>query len=75
LLKNLSESLLNRRLKHFQVRTSRCMGKDLNVAIPFILAFDKGVRNSTFIHLRAKGPNIYMYKRGRIYKDPPGEIQ
>jgi hypothetical protein len=51
------------------------MGKDLNVAIPFILAFDKGVRNSTFIHLRAKGPNIYMYKRGRIYKDPPEEIQ
>jgi hypothetical protein len=33
------------------------------------------VMNNTCIHLRAKGPNIYMYKRGRIYKEPPGEIQ
>jgi hypothetical protein len=33
------------------------------------------VLNDTYIHLRAKGPNIYMYRRGRIYKDPHGEIQ
>jgi hypothetical protein len=33
------------------------------------------VMNSTCIHLRVKGPNIYMYRRGRIYKKPPGEIQ
>jgi hypothetical protein len=33
------------------------------------------VRNSTCILLRAKGLNIYMYKRGRIYKEPPREIQ
>jgi hypothetical protein len=33
------------------------------------------VMNSTCIHLRVKGPNIYMYRRGRIYKEPPGEIQ
>jgi hypothetical protein len=33
------------------------------------------VMNSTCIHLRAKGPNIYMYRRRRIYKEPPGEIQ
>jgi hypothetical protein len=26
--------------------------------------------NSTCIHLRVKGPNIYMYSRGRIYKEP-----
>jgi hypothetical protein len=29
------------------------------------------VMNNTFIHLRVKSPNIYMYKRGRIYKEPP----
>jgi hypothetical protein len=28
------------------------------------------VKNSTCIQLRTKGPNIYMYKRGRIYKEP-----
>jgi hypothetical protein len=33
------------------------------------------VMNSTCIHLRAKGPNIYMYRRERTYKEPPGEIQ
>jgi hypothetical protein len=33
------------------------------------------VMNSTCIHLRVKGPNIYMYRRGRIYKEPPREIQ
>jgi hypothetical protein len=33
------------------------------------------VMNITCIHLRAKGPNIYMYRRGGIYKEPPGEIQ
>jgi hypothetical protein len=33
------------------------------------------VMNSTCIHLRGRGPNIYMYKRGRIYKEPLGEIQ
>jgi hypothetical protein len=26
------------------------------------------IRNITYIHLRVKGSNIYMYKRGRIYK-------
>jgi hypothetical protein len=29
------------------------------------------IMNSTCIYLRAKGPNIYMYKRGRIYKEQP----
>jgi hypothetical protein len=33
------------------------------------------VMNSTCIHLRAKSSYIYMYRRGRIYKDPTGEIQ
>jgi hypothetical protein len=28
------------------------------------------VMNSTCIHLRVEGPNIYMYRRGRIYKEP-----
>jgi hypothetical protein len=33
------------------------------------------VMNNICIHLRAKGLNIYMYRRGRIYKEPPEEIQ
>jgi hypothetical protein len=33
------------------------------------------VMNSTCIHLRAKGSHIYMYRRERIYKELPGEIQ
>jgi hypothetical protein len=33
------------------------------------------VMNSTCIHLRDRGSNIYMYRRGRIYKEPPREIQ
>jgi nitrogen fixation/metabolism regulation signal transduction histidine kinase len=28
------------------------------------------VMNSTCIHLRAKDSNLYMYRRGRIYKEP-----
>jgi hypothetical protein len=33
------------------------------------------IMNNTCIHLRASGSYIYMYRRGRIYKEPPGEIQ
>jgi hypothetical protein len=36
---------------------------------------DKSVMNSTCIHLRVRGSNIYMYRRRRIYKKNPGEIQ
>jgi hypothetical protein len=32
------------------------------------------VMNNTCIHLRVKVLNIYMYKRGRIYKEPYEEI-
>jgi hypothetical protein len=32
------------------------------------------VMNSNCIHMRTEDLNIYMYKRGRIYKEPPGEI-
>jgi hypothetical protein len=28
------------------------------------------IMNSTCIHLREKGQNIYMYRMGRIYKEP-----
>jgi hypothetical protein len=31
--------------------------------------------NSTCIHLRVKDANIYMYNRGRIYKESTGKIQ
>jgi hypothetical protein len=27
------------------------------------------IMNNTYIHLMARGPNIYMYRRGRIYKE------
>jgi hypothetical protein len=33
------------------------------------------VMNNTCIHLRVRGLNIYMCRRGRIYKEPPEEIQ
>jgi hypothetical protein len=33
------------------------------------------VMNSTCIHLRIKGLNIYMYSRERIYKETSEEIQ
>jgi hypothetical protein len=33
------------------------------------------IMNNTCIHLRVKGLNIYMYMRGRIYKEPRREIQ
>jgi hypothetical protein len=32
------------------------------------------VMYNTCIHMKVEDPNIYMYKRGRIYKEPPGEI-
>jgi hypothetical protein len=41
---------------------------------PYILALYH-VINSTCIHLRDMGSYIYMYRRDRIYKEPPGEIQ
>jgi hypothetical protein len=28
------------------------------------------VINITYIHMRDNDPNIYMYKRGKIYKEP-----
>jgi hypothetical protein len=34
-----------------------------------------GVMNSTYIHLRVSDSYIYMYRRGRIYKEPPEKIQ
>jgi DNA-binding transcriptional regulator YdaS (Cro superfamily) len=36
---------------------------------PYILALYH-VMNNTCIYLRFKGPNIYMYRRGRIYREP-----
>jgi hypothetical protein len=42
--------------------------------LTLVCGFVYHVMNSTCIHLRAEGPNIYLYMRGRIYKEPPGEI-
>jgi hypothetical protein len=39
------------------------------------LTYDLIVMNNTCIHLRVKCPNIYMYRRKRIYKEPHVEIQ
>jgi hypothetical protein len=30
----------------------------------------KSVMNSTYIHLRVRDPNIYMYRRGEYTKNP-----
>jgi hypothetical protein len=40
------------------------------------LVFDSvyHVMNSTCIHMRTEDLNIYMYRRERIYKEPPREI-
>jgi hypothetical protein len=53
--------------------TSGSVQEEKNPTLVF--AFVYHVMNSTCIHLRVRGPNIYMYKRGRIYKEPLGEIQ
>jgi hypothetical protein len=42
---------------------------------PVLDSLVEGVMNNTCIYLRDKGPNIYMYMRGRIYKESPGGIQ
>jgi hypothetical protein len=52
-------------------RVSHAMHRGKN---PKILALYH-VMNSTCIHLRVRDSYIYMYRRGRIYKEPPGEIQ
>jgi hypothetical protein len=41
----------------------------------FLTSVVTGVMNSTCIHLRTGGPNIYMYMKGKIYKEPPEGIQ
>jgi hypothetical protein len=39
------------------------------------LASNITFRNSNCIDLRDKGPNIYMYRKEKIYKESIGEIQ
>jgi hypothetical protein len=38
--------------------------------LTLVCGFVYHVMNSTCIHLRAEGSNIYLYRRGRIYKEP-----
>jgi hypothetical protein len=33
------------------------------------------VMNNTSIDMRTLCPNIYMYRRGRIYKEPPLPVE
>jgi hypothetical protein len=48
------------------------MGGEENLTLVFGSVYH--VMNSTCIDMRALGLNIYMYKRGKIYEEPPGEI-
>jgi hypothetical protein len=41
-------------------------GGEKNISLIFDYVYY--VMNITYIHLRASDPNIYMYRRGRIYK-------
>jgi hypothetical protein len=50
-------------------------GVPWEVWTPFVVQRCAVVMNSTCIHLRTRGLNIYMYRRGRIYKEPLKEIQ
>jgi hypothetical protein len=50
-------------------------GVPWEVWTPFMVQRCAVVMNSTCIHLRTRGLNIYMYRRGRIYKEPLKEIQ
>jgi hypothetical protein len=38
--------------------------------LTLIFGFVYHVRNNTCIHMRTGGPNIYIYRRGRIHKEP-----
>jgi hypothetical protein len=48
-------------------------GGEKNISLIFDYVYY--VMNITYIHLRAGDPNIYMYRRGRIYKKNHEEIQ
>jgi hypothetical protein len=62
------------RNKQVASATCRSTGEERN-KLTLICGSRYHVMNNTCIYLRAKCPNIYMYKRGRIYKEPPGEMQ
>jgi hypothetical protein len=44
----------------------RLLGRRENLTL--VCGFVYHVMNNTCIHLKIKGPNIYMYRRRRIYK-------
>jgi hypothetical protein len=50
-------------------------GREKKRTLTLKIGSDYHVMNNTCIHLRARGSNIYMYRRGTIYKESTGEIQ
>jgi hypothetical protein len=54
---------------HFKgLVVEKCFVIKFELPLPFVM-------NNTCIYLRVEGPNIYMYRRGRIYKEPLRKIQ
>jgi hypothetical protein len=72
--KNHGEEAEEKRLAVGQSARKKSLGERKRI-LTLICGSVYHVMNKTYIHLRAKGPNIYMYKRERIYKEYPDEIQ
>jgi hypothetical protein len=70
--KNIARSEEKRDEEH--ARSARNRGEERRT-LTLKIGYVYHVMNSSCIHLRAEGSNIYMYRRGRIYKEPPGEVQ
>jgi hypothetical protein len=71
--KNRSTPEGTKMLAQVQHQEQRRLGEERKTNPNF--GFVYHVMNNTCIYLRAKRLNIYMYRRRRIYKEPPGEIQ
>jgi hypothetical protein len=56
--------------KERQAAATKCRGKKSLGERTLIFGSVYHVMNSTYIHLRTKDPNIYMYRRGEYIKNP-----
>jgi hypothetical protein len=64
----------------FNTKNKNCSNREVREIVgkrtlTLKIGFVYHVMNSTYIHLRTGGPNIYMYMKGKIYKEPPKGIQ
>jgi hypothetical protein len=57
-----------------QPKSSGSTREGKNKTLTLKVGFVYYVRNSNCIHLRTRSPNIYMYMKGKIYKEPPKRI-